>query len=242
VYIRCTKDRDDLLSLVDTAIQDVQQLLHYENRRLIEITPKPSALFAMLEAKRGEVNAEALNRREPKPDSSLPRPPLAHRAATGASSGARLAAEERAEPWWAWEVSEDEALDGNAEGLACGPRESRRAERKPVHCFVLLEPGGIRATLGNLSTGGLLLHARRLRPPGSRVRLILSTTEGPLQAEGVVRWVQKGAQPRDASDSTGMGIEFTRCSPELRSYLNSRFPPPMDSVTPGAPTPCSATP
>lgn len=117
----------------------------------------------------------------------------------------------------------------------------RRSTRERAHCLVLLEPGGLRATLENLSEGGLLLRAPRVRSPGSVVRLVLNTPVGPLGAEGVVRWLAAEEADGTRSDA-GMGIEFTRRSPELDAYLRAYFPslsgsrPESSGKTPATPS------
>jgi hypothetical protein len=255
LHIRCTHDPESLLGLCDAALGNALGLLRYEERRLFDITPRPSDLVAMLRAKREDVVMEQSDRCRPEthevPEMALARSPqrrLARSDAPGlgnerGSGHGGQAFEGRVHvedgpngerDWWAWGGPDDEGSDSDPQQPAGKSGEDRKAVREPVHCYVLLEPGGIRATLENLSRGGLFLRSARLRPPGSRVRLILSTAQGPLQAKGVVRWVRKEPGRDDSSESTGMGIEFTRCSPELRSYLNERFPTHVGWVTRGA--------
>lgn len=247
VYIRCTRDPETVLPLCDAAIEHARALLDYETRRLAEISPRPSALLAMLEAKRMEVAEQIRSAREKfgrvTESSEVADPPGALAAdgeagepsalPQGAQKGdspprsatARVGTEDtEAVSWWAWDVLETATADLDPERLVRESRDNRRAVRESVHCLVLLEPGGIRGTLENLSTGGLFLHASRLRPPGSRVRLLLSTAQGPMAAEGVVRWVKKGGSGDRFRPAAGMGIEFTRVSAELRAFLSRRFP------------------
>ncbi len=234
VYIRCSRDPNAVLSHCDAAIRDAEELLDFEKRRLYEITPKPSALLDMLQARRQETLAAL---RPARADvGSEAGPDAAARPALGNPEPLRIEQQEHQEErdWWAWEFLDEDAFEFDPRALVAASAENRRAERERVHCFVFLEPGGIRATVENLSAGGLFLHATRLRPPGSRVRLLISTTHGPLGAEGVVRWVQKAGD--GAGASSGMGIEFTQCSAELQRYLDLRFaapPPPPAPPGPG---------
>ncbi|MBE0617161.1 MAG: PilZ domain-containing protein, partial [Proteobacteria bacterium] len=73
----------------------------------------------------------------------------------------------------------------------------------------------------NISRGGLFLSTPRVRPAGSRVRVIVNTPTGPAQAEGVVRWTRKAAS---ADSPPGMGIEFVGGPSELFAFLADRFP------------------
>ncbi len=226
VYLRCARTPDSILEICDSSLKDLSPLLDYERRGLVSVTPKPSALVAMLTAKRNEALAEGTF---PPPGSPVGEEPP---EAPAPSAAPASEPEPRTEPeaaeaaptgggdWWAWDL-EEEDLELDLEGISEPDGNSRKSVRKSVRCFVVLEPGGIRATLENLSTGGLFLHAQRLRPTGSRVRVILSTADGPLPAEGIVRWVRKG---NGALETGGMGIEFTRHSPELRSFLDKLFP------------------
>jgi hypothetical protein len=99
-----------------------------------------------------------------------------------------------------------------------------------VDCYAFLLPGGIRATLENLSAGGLFLRTDQLQPPGTPVELIVSAAFGPARAEGVVRWL------RTAVGEMGMGIELTQLSVELLEYLETRL---GCSVPPAAAVPAS---
>lgn len=202
VFIRCARDPGTALPLCDEAIEHARHLVWFEKRGLSHIRPVPSALLAMLETKREELAAEiraahaARSPRGPEPQApGTPRAP----APADADGNA----------WWAWKVEPDEETPAGA-----------RPTRERLHCLVLLDPGGIRATLENVSMGGLFLSTPRMRPPGSRVRVILNTPLGPLQAEGVVRWTRADV----TAGPTGMGVEFTHSSPGLTDYLASRFP------------------
>jgi uncharacterized protein (TIGR02266 family) len=202
VFIRCARDPSTALPLCDEAIEHARHLVSFEKRGLSHIRPVPSSLLAMLEAKREELAAEIRAARAPRPaQSPAPETP------TGAETPSVADAEGSA--WWAWKDEEAGETPAGA-----------RPIRERLHCLVLLDPGGIRATLENISMGGLFLSTPRVRPPGSRVRVILNTPQGPMQAEGVVRWTR----PEVTAGPTGMGIEFTHSSPELTSYLVARFP------------------
>ena len=232
VYLRCARTPDSILEICDASLKALSPLLDYERRGLVSVTPKPSALVAMLTAKRNEALAEGTfpSPAEPAaqeaPATPAPREPLATEAEPKAGPKAAPAPSTDGSDWWAWDL-EEEDLDIALDGITEADETSRKSVRKNVRCFVVLEPGGIRATLENVSTGGLFLQAQRLRPTGSRVRVILSTAEGPLPAEGVVRWVRKG---NGTLETSGMGIEFTRQSPELRAFLEKLFPEECPAV------------
>ncbi len=216
VYLRCARTPDSILEICDASLKALSPLLDYERRGLVSVTPKPSALVAMLTAKRNEALAEGTFPSPAEPAAQEPATPPEPDAAPEAAP----ASPGDGSDWWAWKL-EEEDLDIALDGITEDDETTRRSVRKNVRCFVVLEPGGIRATLENLSTGGLFLQAQRLRPTGSRVRVILSTAEGPLPAEGVVRWVRKG---NGTLETSGMGIEFTRQSPELRAFIEKLFP------------------
>lgn len=224
VFLRCARTPDSVVEICDACLRELAPLVEYERRGVVSANPKPSALAAMLAARRSEALAGGVASPAGGPPAK-PSPPRAEAAAAP-----------RGEPpadgsdWWAWDLDdEDRAID--LQRLSEPPEPPRRPPRKAVRCFVLLEPGGIRATLENLSEGGLFLRAGRLRPPGSRVRLLLSTSEGPLAAEGTVRWVR----PEGGKEAAGMGIAFTRQSAELRSFLDGLFGDgPAPAERPGA--------
>ncbi|MEW6488974.1 MAG: PilZ domain-containing protein [Thermodesulfobacteriota bacterium] len=202
VFIRCARDPNTALPLCDEAIEHARHLVSFEKRGLSHIRPVPSSLLAMLEAKREELAAEIRAAHAPR-SAQGPAPETSPDAETPP------AADSEGNAWWAWK--DEEAGEAPA---------GARPTRERLHCLVLLDPGGIRATLENISLGGLFLSTPRMRPLGSRVRVILNTPQGPLQAEGVVRWTR----PEVTSGPTGMGVEFTHSSPELAAYLASRFP------------------
>jgi len=228
VYIRCTRDPVSLLSRCEEAIREVGELVAYEKRGVADIRPGPSSLLSMLEARRDEVAAElqsaesARSRRSAASLAALPGPsaPEVEQDAPVDPPSTR----DREDQWWAWDLREggDEEL-----GAAAGPEGSGAAARpirERLHCLVLLNPGGIRATLENISMGGLFLSTPRVRPRGSRVRIILNTPDGPVQAEGVVRWARNHAPGGADGLLPGMGIEFTNSPPTLADFLTSRFP------------------
>jgi len=239
VYLRCARTPDSILEICDVSLKALSPLLDYERRGLVWVTPKPSALVAMLTAKRNEALAAGTFPSPAEPAEQEPPAPLEPDearptvAVSEAAPEAPPASSADGSDWWAWNL-EEEDLEIAPDGIWEADAPPRRSVRKNVRCFVVLEPGGIRAMLENLSTGGLFLQAQRLRPTGSRVRVILSTAEGPLPAEGVVRWVRKG---NGNLETSGMGIEFTRQSAELRAFLDKLFPqePPAPKRQTGVP-------
>jgi hypothetical protein len=94
----------------------------------------------------------------------------------------------------------------------------------PVH----VDPGGIRGTVRDLSAGGLSLHTHTpfSQVPGSPVCLTLSTSSGPIWAEGVVRRVERGGGRDRYPSRMGMGIEFSKASRELQAYVRRDVPAP----------------
>lgn len=225
VYIRCTKDPSSLLPLCDEAIHHARELVSFERRGITDIRPVPSSLLAMLEAKRDEVVAElraadaARTRRTAATAESPSRLQLP--ASTPPPTGG-VPPSPVSDAWWAWPLEGDGGSDPAAEDEGTAAGAGKRPLRERLHCLVLLDPGGIRATLENISLGGLFLSTPRVRPPGSRVRVILNTPAGPLQAEGVVRWARGSIEA--SPNPLGMGIEFTSSPPDLKAYLASRFP------------------
>lgn len=214
-YVRHAQDPEVQLSLCDVAIESVERLLPYEERRLAEITPLPSSLLMMLNTRKDEAAEQIVVL--PSPMRQLHEgsvllhqiePPVAACPPEVAPSEAL---------WWAWESSEHEEQLSHT---TLGDEESadrRREGRIAVDCFALLLPGGTRATLENLSSSGVFLRTDQLRPPGTTLRLIVSATFGPAKAEGVVRWMHTTA------GEMGMGIEFTQLSLELLEYLETRL-------------------
>ncbi len=224
VYIRCTKDPGSLLPLCDEAIEHARELVSFEKRGITDIRPVPSSLLAMLQAKRDEVVAElraADDARARRTAAPAEKPGPLQLPGTPPPAAAESPASPAPDAWWAWNLEEGGA-DPAAEDEATAPGAGKRPLRERLHCLVLLDPGGIRATLENISLGGLFLSTPRVRPPGSRVRVILNTPAGPLQAEGVVRWARGNVEA--SPDPLGMGIEFTSSPPDLKAYLSSRFP------------------
>lgn len=210
-HLRRGRDPRSLLGRCEEALGWTRELLRHERLRLVPIRPSPSAILPVLEAKRCELLAE-LRRAEAAPTDASRDPEERPQTSSQADPDSS---------WWAWLPEERDA-----------PRDARRSARERVHCLVLLEPGGLRATIENVSSGGLLLRAPRVRSPGSVVRLIVSTPGGPLRADGVVRWIA-GESDEGVQTPAGMGIEFTRRSPELDAYLRHRFPslfPPMPGL------------
>ncbi len=97
--------------------------------------------------------------------------------------------------------------------------DRRRLRRKRARLPVQVEPGGITSFTGDLGSGGIFLYSSRIHKPGTRVRLVLRTSWGPIEADGVVRWAKRVPVPFMSHVRGGMGIEFTRLSPEFEIYL-----------------------
>ncbi len=101
--------------------------------------------------------------------------------------------------------------------------EQRRARRVPISFDIVLESKKAHyvAETRNLSETGLFLRTKRAFPLGTVLRMAIGQPpELPrVDAEGVVKRLERGA---------GVGVEFTRISPEgqkvLTDYLNSLHP------------------
>jgi len=98
--------------------------------------------------------------------------------------------------------------------------EKRDNRRKRIRLTVSAEPGSIRAYTADVSPGGLFLVSAKVFPPGTRVRLMVRTPEGPALGVGVVRWAKRVPPSLLQNIKGGMGIEFTWISPELQALLD----------------------
>jgi len=257
VYIRCSKDPNVQGSFCDAAMETVAKLAAYENRRLAEIRPSPAAMLAMLRSKREEAAsspAEQADVSRPAPSATAylsatseparettagvdTAPRGAPELAGDADAKDRVTARRGEQVWWAWEpsASQQAATNGEAHGASGNARGN---DRLPVDCLALLDPGAIRGTLQNISPGGLFLQTDTLHPPGRPVRLIISTAHGPAKAQGVVRWVRMDTLSGEAS---GMGIEFTKVTQELRAFLSARLGCALPAAGPRAHTRAAPT-
>lgn len=97
--------------------------------------------------------------------------------------------------------------------------EKRRSRRHRVRIGVRVEPGLLASSTADVSATGLFLRSARVLAPGTPVSLALLTPFGPAWAEGVVRWGKRVPQGLLPYTRGGIGIEFTRLSPELARYL-----------------------
>lgn len=240
LYVRCSKDPETQLSECATALECAEELLVYEKKQLCELNPKPSSVVEMLRARRAEIQAElgAVDvpganevHSEPSAVSSLP----TGEGVPGSGAGARQDSpgngyparpegapgeSSAADEWWAWKARD---AGGNPEDAGNRREHQRGRDRIPVNCYALLNPGGVRGQLENLSSGGLFLRAGQIKPPGSLVRVIISTEHGPAIAEGTVRWTRAASERGNVSEPEGMGIEFSEVSPELSFFLSSHL-------------------
>ncbi|MDF1551457.1 MAG: PilZ domain-containing protein [Deferrisomatales bacterium] len=224
-HVRHAKDPEFQLALCDVAIESVARLMPYEERRLAEITPLPSSLLTMLQTCKDEAAEQIVLRRPP-----LPLLPRGSACPPGGAATAAAGPPGDSPPHALGKAWESSARAGPR--LRPCPGEEEREERRrqgrlTVECLAFLLPGGTRATLENLSSGGVFLRTDQLQPPGTPLRMIVSATFGPAQAQGVVRWL------RTSAGEMGMGLEFTQLSPELLAYLETRL---GCSVSPALPT------
>jgi hypothetical protein len=70
----------------------------------------------------------------------------------------------------------------------------------------------------------LFVHSTRVHKPGTLVRVVLRTPDGPLTVAGIVRWAKRVPPQFFQHVKGGMGIEFTECPPELSAYLDAAVP------------------
>ncbi|HSH71054.1 MAG TPA: PilZ domain-containing protein [Deferrisomatales bacterium] len=224
-HVRHAKDPEFQLALCDVAIESVARLLPYEERRLAEITPLPSSLLTMLQTRKEEAAEQFVLRRPPLP--LVPRGSACPAGRAAPAAAGLLGDSPPHAPGKAWESS----ADAGPRSCPCPGEEERedrrRQSRMTVECFAFLLPGGTRATLENLASGGVFLRTDQLQPPGTPLRMIVSATFGPAQAQGVVRWL------RTTAGEMGMGLEFTQLSPELLEYLETRL---GCTISPALPT------
>lgn len=103
--------------------------------------------------------------------------------------------------------------------------EKRGDRRRRVRLTVSVEPGSIRAHTADLSSGGLFVVSAKILRPGTRVRLMVRTPEGPALGVGVVRWAKRVPTSLIRTTRGGMGIEFTWMSPELREMVEQSIQP-----------------
>jgi len=83
----------------------------------------------------------------------------------------------------------------------------------------------IQTVTGDLGPGGVFVHSDHLLAPGTLVRLEIELPDGTGEAEGVVRWSKKAAASHlDVVGGRGFGVQFTRVSDELRSYVDTDRP------------------
>ncbi|HXZ84666.1 MAG TPA: PilZ domain-containing protein [Myxococcota bacterium] len=74
----------------------------------------------------------------------------------------------------------------------------------------------------NLSETGIFVQSLALRPPGTRLRLVMHLTrrgEEPISTEAEVRWVRGYGGKR--APSAGMGLRFVGLRPSDRSLLQT---------------------
>jgi hypothetical protein len=238
VYIRCSMNPDIQASYCSMATAMVEKLVAYENRRLANISPSPAALLVMLQSKMQEttsvlggkggpersrhdvpVSSATSGCTEPANGAVAPVPD-APTVEAGSLGGEGLRPDQAEEQdWWAWQLSEVDANGAGVKGRD-GSECVRKNERIPIDCIAILDPGAIRGTLQNISSGGAFLQTDKLQMPGSMVELVINTDHGPSKAQGVVRWVRIDSL---SGESPGMGIEFTVVTDVLTSFLQTRF-------------------
>jgi c-di-GMP-binding flagellar brake protein YcgR len=98
--------------------------------------------------------------------------------------------------------------------------DKRDNKRKRIRLTVIAEPGAIRAYTADVSAGGMFLVCSKVFAPGTRVRVMVRTTDGLALGVGVVRWSKRVPPVMLQHVKGGMGIEFTWISPELQEILN----------------------
>ncbi|HXG91651.1 MAG TPA: PilZ domain-containing protein [Blastocatellia bacterium] len=94
-------------------------------------------------------------------------------------------------------------------------KEKRRASRAQLLLEVKYEGAGVRAEtrISDISTTGVFVDAMTVLPVGSRIALSFKLPDGhTVKPEGVVRQSQPGI---------GMGIEFTKISPDDALHIQT---------------------
>jgi len=86
--------------------------------------------------------------------------------------------------------------------------DRRRARRKPEALPVQLGKGRVRALATDISAGGACIHSPVSRPPGTRVGVTLHFTQGPIAAEGLVRWARPVGRRAPDTGPALLGLEF----------------------------------
>ncbi len=107
--------------------------------------------------------------------------------------------------------------------MNAAPVERRLIDRVLLDCEVDYgsDDTFLFAQATNISALGIFLQTREPEPVGTRLnlRFSLSAQEAPLQAEGVVRWVNP-YRPGDFDNiNPGMGIEFTLLTDTQREQI-----------------------
>jgi hypothetical protein len=122
-----------------------------------------------------------------------------------------------------WQPYPDAALRFQVnQALDDGPHVRRRsAPRVPMARQVrVLARAVVRpATLYSLSAGGAFLETQRPAPPGAKLELELSLPDCDVPASAEVLYANVPGNLRRASLPLGMGVRFTRLSPEAERAI-----------------------
>lgn len=90
---------------------------------------------------------------------------------------------------------------------------------------VTIETGGVQTTVGSvdLSLGGMFVETAHLFPPGTELlaEFVLPGAEGapPVLVRAEVAWVNEAGGKLKRDMPVGMGLQFTKVTPEARSAL-----------------------
>jgi hypothetical protein len=179
----------------ETARQHLLVLAEYERQGILRPSPSSPVMLQRLEALRGESQARMSARR--------------------IDRGIR---DDR--PLVDW-VSESDRLKQRFSPRPSRPQGDRRAQpRRRTSCTVVLHPLGVTALAADVSQGGIYLRCRAHRSPGSPVRLVLHTPNGPITAQGLVRRVDRPKHGA-AADTNGLAVQFTKTPPGFSPDLLS---------------------
>jgi hypothetical protein len=239
--VRSSAHANSHLAHVQAAIAELEALLRYEEHWHARIRPRPSLLLRVLTEKEKQLLREQQRQaavraaagsweRRSAPIShaklgsrGVPRPLEKRPITVPRFDPGGLAPDE-----WLSDGADDALSEEYLYRLNRKRPEKRREHRGQVHCRVHVDPGAIRGTARDLSAGGLFLHTHTpfSQGPGSPVCLTLSTSNGPMQAEGVVRRVERGGGADGYPSRMGMGVEFRKASRELKDYVPRDVPAP----------------
>ena len=109
--------------------------------------------------------------------------------------------------------------------------EQRRAKRVHLKTPVTVDSASNFYTgfTENISEGGLFVATTKLRKLGERVRLNFALNDGggPIEAEGIVRWVREANPSNDVLPGYGVQfVDLTRAAmARINAFIDGERPP-----------------